>query len=396
MATDWEIHQQRDIPQEAWQYLKYHRFFGLLIPREYGGLGFSATGYGTVMTKLVSQSFVYGATVGGANTLGPTRLLLHSGTEIQKQYYLPRLAIGREIPCFVMMETENDFCGTGARSSGIIFKSIDDGELYLRLNWPSRTVALGAIATLIGLAIHLRDPDNLLDKGTNLGITCVLVPTNTPGVSRGYRHDPMGVPFYYSPIAGRNVVLPVSQIIGGIEQAGQGVEAIRKSLYTYGGINFSSTCMGLTKLVSRVTSAHRVIQEQNVFIKQPQKVPALAFARLGSLTYAMDAAHQDLCSTPTEGITDIQQEPSTVIAAIAQHTLPSIIHNLLYDGLQSLGKAGICRGPNNLLASLYMATPLLNPMAELTSSHHHECFYHQSILYYNRDLIDVITGVEDN
>lgn len=229
MATDWEIHSRKDLPPQVWDYLRQERFFGMMIPKEYGGLGFSNLAYSEVMTKLASRSFTHTATVGVTNSLGPAKLLLRYGTLDQKDYYLPRLARGEEIPCFALTEPNAGSDAGSIVSNGVVFKG-DDHKLYLRLNWEKRYITLAMIATLMGLAFRLRDPDNLLGKDEDVGITCALIPTNTPGVTIDRRHDPMGVPFYNSPTVGKDVIVSVDQIIGGVEQAGQGWKMLMQSL----------------------------------------------------------------------------------------------------------------------------------------------------------------------
>ncbi len=193
MVSDWEIYRRKDLPPQVWDYLKQERFLGMMIPQEYGGLGFSNFAYSNVMTKLASRSFTHVATVGVTNSLGPAKLLLRYGTQEQKNYYLPRLAKGEEIPCFALTEPTAGSDAASIKSEGIVFRG-EDGKLYLRLNWKKRYITLAAIATLLGLAFKLCDPENYLGKGKEVGITCVLIPTNTPGVIMGRRHDPMGVP----------------------------------------------------------------------------------------------------------------------------------------------------------------------------------------------------------
>ncbi len=350
MATDWEIHQRKDLPPEVWTYLKQERFFGMMIPPEYGGRGFSNTAYSAVMTKLASRSFTHTATVGVTNSLGPAKLLLRYGTDEQKQRYLPRLATGEEMPCFALTEPTAGSDAASLQSSGTVFEQ--DGELYLRLNWQKRYITLGAIATLIGLAVRLRDPHNLLGKGPDVGITCVLVPADTPGVELGRRHDPMGVPFYNSPIAGRNVVLPASQIIGGVERAGQGWTMLMQSLAAGRGISFPATATGVAKLVSRVTGGYSVVRQQfGLSIGKFEGVEE-PLARIGGLTYLMDAARLYTC-----GAVDAGEQPA-VVSAIAKYQFTELSRQIINDGMDILGGAGICRGPRNLLANIYTATPI--------------------------------------
>ena len=350
MATDWEIFQRKDFPPEVWRYLKEAGFFGMMIPPEYGGLGFSNTAYSAVMTKLASRSFTYTATVGVTNSLGPAKLLLHYGTPEQKNHYLPRLARGEEIPCFSLTEPKAGSDAASITSSGIVFEK--DGELYLRLNWKKRYTTLGSVSTLIGLAFRLRDPDNLLGKGEDVGITCALVPTNTPGVMAGRRHDPMGVPFYNSPMEGRDVVLPIGQIIGGVEQAGQGWKMLMQCLSAGRGISFPATCTGVAKLTTRVTGAYSTIRHQfGLPIGRFEGVEE-PLARIGGLTYLIEAARLSTCGAVDKG------EQPAVIAAIAKYHFTELSRKIITDGMDILGGAGISRGPGNLLANIYIATPI--------------------------------------
>ncbi len=351
MATDWEIHAQQDLPPQVWDYLRQEGFFGMMIPQEYGGLGFSNLAYSAVMTKLASRSFTHTATVGVTNSLGPAKLLLRYGTQAQKDYYLPRLAKGEEIPCFALTEPKAGSDAGSIVSNGVVFKG-DDGKLYLRLNWEKRYITLATIATLMGLAFRLYDPDNLLGKGEDVGITCALIPTNTPGVIIDRRHDPMGVPFYNSPTMGQDVVVSVEQIIGGVEQAGNGWQMLMQSLAAGRGISFPATCTGIAKLVTRVTGAYARVRQQfglNIGrfagIEEP-------LARIGGLTYIMEAAR-----LYTVGAVDREEQPA-VISAIAKYNFTELSRQIINDGMDIMGGAGICRGPRNLLANIYTATPI--------------------------------------
>ena len=351
MATDWEIHVRKDLPPEVWDYLKQERFFGMMIPQEYGGLGFSNLAYSTVMTKLASRSFTHTATVGVTNSLGPAKLLLRYGTQAQKDYYLPRLAKGEEIPCFALTEPNAGSDASSMVSNGVVFKGNDD-KLYLRLNWQKRYITLATIATLMGLAFKLRDPDNLLGKGEDVGITCVLIPTNTPGVIIDRRHDPMGVPFYNSPTVGQDVVVSIDQIIGGVEQAGQGWKMLMQSLAAGRGISFPATCTGIAKFVTRVTGAYARVRRQfglNIGRFEGIEEP---LARIGGLTYLMEAAR-----LYTVGAVDRGEQPA-VISAIAKYNFTELSRKIINDGMDIMGGAGICLGSRNLLANIYTATPI--------------------------------------
>jgi acyl-CoA dehydrogenase len=351
MTSDWEIYQRKDLPPEVWEYLKRERFFGIMIPTEYGGLGFSHLAYSTVMAKLASRSFTYVATVGVTNSLGPAKLLLRYGTSAQKQQYLPRLARGEEIPCFALTEPQAGSDAASITSEGVVFRG-DDQQLYLRLNWEKRYITLGAIATLLGLAFQLKDPDNLLGKGVNVGITCALIPTNTPGVIQNRRHDPMGVPFYNSPLLGKDVVVPIEQIIGGVEQAGQGWKMLMQSLAAGRGISFPATCTGVAKLVTRVAGAHAVVRKQfGLSIGRFAGVEE-PLARIGGFTYLLDALRLYTCGAVDKG------EQPAVVSAIAKYYSTELARQIINDGMDILGGAGICRGPRNLLANIYTAIPI--------------------------------------
>jgi len=351
LASDWDIYQGKDLPPQVWQYLKQEKFFGLMIPPEFGGLGFSNLAYSAVMVKLASRSFSYVATVGVANSLGPAKLLLRYGTPEQKARYLPRLAIGEEIPCFALTEPMAGSDAANLSSRGEVFQG-EDGQLYLRLNWQKRYITLAAIATLLGLAFRLYDPDNLLGKGTDLGITCALVPTDLPGVHLDRRHDPMGVPFFNSPTEGHDVILPIDHIIGGVEQAGQGWKMLMQTLAAGRGISFPATCSGVAQLVSRVTSAHAVVRQQfGLSIGRFEGIEA-PLARIAALTYLIEATRHYTAAAVDKG------EQPAVASAIAKYTTTELARQIINDGMDILGGAGICRGPHNLLANLYTATPI--------------------------------------
>ncbi|MEO1127170.1 MAG: acyl-CoA dehydrogenase [Cyanobacteria bacterium J06635_15] len=351
MATDWEIYQRKDLPPELWKFLKHERFLGMMIPKEYGGLGFSNLAYSAVMVKLASRSFTHIATVGVTNSLGPAKLLLRYGTPEQKARYLPRLAIGEEIPCFALTEPHAGSDAASLTSHGEVFRG-DDGKLYLRLNWKKRYITLGTIATLLGLAFRLRDPQNLLGKGKDVGITCALVPTDTPGVVIDHRHDPMGVPFYNSPTEGRDVILPIDHIIGGVAQAGQGWKMLMQALAAGRGVSFPASCTGVGKLVARVTGDYSLIRQQfGTSIGRFGGVEE-PLARIGGLTYMLDAVRLYTCGAVDDG-----KQPA-VVSAIAKYTTTELARRIVLDGMDILGGAGICRGPRNLLANVYTAMPI--------------------------------------
>jgi acyl-CoA dehydrogenase len=351
MVDDWDVYQKGDLPQDVWDFLKKEKFFGMIIPKEYGGLGFSAVANSEVVAKLSTRSGPLAITVMVPNSLGPAELLMHYGTEEQKDYYLPRLADGREIPCFALTEPEAGSDAGSMTSTGEVFKG-EDGELYLKLNWDKRYITLAAVSTVIGLALKLRDPQNLLGKGEDLGITCVLVPANTPGVVLGRRHNPMGVPFFNCPTNGHDVVVSVNQIIGGQAGAGRGWQMLMESLAVGRSISLPAQSTGGAKAVARVTGAYAAIRKQfGIEIGKFEGIEE-PLARIGGIAYLLEASRLF-----TVGAVDSGIKPS-VVSAIAKYNSTELFRHVINDGMDILGGAAISRGPRNLLAHAYIATPI--------------------------------------
>ena len=247
MTNDWEItHEKYDLSPEIWDYLKKEGFFSLIIPKNYGGKAFSALAHSAILAKIAGKSLTLASTVSVPNSLGPAELLLHYGTEEQKKYFLPRLAVGQEIPCFALTSS---YAGSDAGSiidSGIICKEQYNGEeiIGIKLNWQKRYITLAPIATLLGLAFKLYDPDKLVGEKNYLGITCALIPTNLPGVEIGRRHLPINIPFQNGPTTGKNVFVPLDAIIGGIKMAGLGWKMLVECLSTGRAISLPSCAAG--------------------------------------------------------------------------------------------------------------------------------------------------------
>jgi acyl-CoA dehydrogenase len=351
MTDDWDIHQRQDLRDEAWAFIKAHRFFGMVIPEKYGGHGFSANGMNAVITKIGSHSIPLAVDVMVPNSLGPGELLINYGTDEQKDYYLPRLADGREIPCFALTEPKAGSDAASITSSGELFKG-DDGELYIRLNWEKRYITLGAVATVLGLAFRLRDPDNLLGQGVDLGITCGLIPIGQDGVVVEERHNPLGVPFINSPTEGHDVVVPAGQIIGGPEQAGNGWRMLMETLAGGRGVFLPALNAGGAKLASRVAGAYAVVRRQfGLPIGRFEAVEEL-LAPIGGLTYAMDAMSRFTCGMVDQGVS------SAVISAIAKYNSSEFNRVVINHGMDLLGGKGIILGPSNLLGLKHIASPI--------------------------------------
>ena len=351
MVDSWDIYQRRDLPPAAWAFIKKHRFFGLIIPKEYGGHGFSAMANSAVVQKLASRSSVLSITVMVPNSLGPAELLIHYGTQAQRDYYLPRLAHVEDIPCFALTEPQAGSDAGNISASGEVFKD-DDGALKLRLNWQKRYITLAPIATVLGLAFKLRDPDNLLGKGENPGITCALIPTDTPGVRVGERHDPLGVPFHNGPTEGHDVVVPIDAIIGEADGAGRGWQMLMESLAAGRGISLPASASGGAKGVFRVASAHAGVRKQFGLpigkfegIEEP-------LARIGGYNYLMEAARRYTCGAIDQGA-----KPA-VVTAMAKYNFTELGREIINDGMDIRAGNAISRGPRNLLYGGYASMPV--------------------------------------
>jgi acyl-CoA dehydrogenase len=351
MVSDWEIFQNKDFDDRTWKFLKEKGFFGLIIPEKYGGYGFSANAHSAIVAKLASRCGPLATTVMVPNSLGPAELLMHYGTEEQKNHYLPRLATGEEMPCFALTEPNAGSDAGGMESTGVVFRA-DDGKLYLKLNWDKRYITLAAISTVIGLAFKMRDPDNLLGKGEFPGITAALVPSVTDGVELGLRHDPLGVPFYNCPTRGKDVVVSVDAIIGGVDGAGNGWRMLMESLAVGRGISLPAQAIGGAKTATRAVGAYAAIRKQfglNIGKFEGIEEP---MARIGGYTYLMDAARGYICGALDDGA-----KPA-VVTAIAKYNFTELGREIINDSMDIVGGAGISRGPRNLFAHSYIAMPI--------------------------------------
>lgn len=293
MANDFQItHEMADLPPELWAYLKEHRFFAMIIKKEYGGLEFSAYAQARVLQKLAGVSGILAITVGVPNSLGPGELLQHYGTDKQKNHYLPRLARGDEIPCFALTSPEAGSDAGAIPDKGVVCMGEWQGQqvLGMRLTWNKRYITLAPIATVLGLAFKLSDPDHLLGETESLGITCALIPTNTPGVEIGNRHFPLNVPFQNGPTRGKDIFVPIDFIIGGPEMAGQGWRMLVECLSVGRGITLPSNSTGSLKSVALATGAYAHIRRQ--FRLSIGKMEGIEepLARIAGNAYVMDAA----------------------------------------------------------------------------------------------------------
>ncbi len=355
MASDFEItHELADLPPQVWQYLKDNKFFAMIIKKQYGGLEFSAYAQSVVLQKLSGVSGVLSSTVGVPNSLGPGELLQHYGTEEQKNYYLPRLAQGIEIPCFALTSPEAGSDAGSIPDYGVVCEGEWEGKkvLGMRLTWNKRYITLAPVATVLGLAFKLRDPDGLLGKQQDLGITCALIPTDLKGVEIGHRHFPLNVPFQNGPTRGNDIFVPLDFIIGGAAMAGQGWRMLVECLSVGRGITLPSNSTGTTKAAALATGAYARIRRQ---FKQPighMEGVEEPLARLAGNAYMMDAA-----SNFTVAAIDLGEKPS-VISAIVKYHCTHRGQRAVIDAMDIVGGKGICMGPSNFLARSYQGSPI--------------------------------------
>ncbi|TCV29725.1 acyl-CoA dehydrogenase FadE [Vibrio crassostreae] len=355
MVNDYQVtHELADLPPEVWQYLKDHKFFAMIIKKKYGGLEFSAYAQSLVLQKLTGVSSVLSSTVGVPNSLGPGELLQHYGTEEQRNHYLPRLAEGKEIPCFALTSPEAGSDAGSIPDYGVVCKGEWQGEevLGMRLTWNKRYITLAPVATVLGLAFKLRDPDGLLGDQKDLGITCALIPTDLKGVEIGNRHFPLNVPFQNGPTQGDDIFVPIDFIIGGQKMAGQGWRMLVECLSVGRGITLPSNSTGGIKSAALATGAYARIRRQ---FKQPigrMEGVEEPLARLAGNAYVMDAA-----SNLTVAGIDLGEKPS-VISAIVKYHCTHRGQRSIIDAMDIVGGKGICLGPSNFLARGYQGSPI--------------------------------------
>ena len=354
MIDDFAVLSSDDLPEEVWDFLKREGFLGLIIPEEFGGLGFSAKANSAVVAKVSSRSVTAAVTVMVPNSLGPAELLLHYGTEDQKRHYLPRLASGEDIPCFALTEPGAGSDAGSMTSSGVVCRGTYEGRevLGMRLNWNKRYITLNAVATVIGLAFKLRDPDHLLGEEEELGITCALIPRDTPGVVADERHDPLGVPFINGPTQGHDVFVPLDFIIGGVANAGKGWRMLMQSLAAGRGISLPAQACGAAQLVTRTVGAYASVREQfNMQIGRFEGIEE-RLAPIAGMTYLMDGARRLTAASIDAG------EKPAVITAICKAYMTEGMRTVVNHGMDVIGGAGISRGPRNVLARAYQALPV--------------------------------------
>ncbi len=354
MVSDWEIGQAMDLPPAAWEHIKTHGFFALIIPKEYGGKGFSAYAHSQVAMKLATRSGDLASTVMVPNSLGPAELLLHYGTDEQRNHYLPRLARGDDIPCFALTGPLAGSDAGAMPDTGVICKGEWEGKetLGLRLNWEKRYITLGPVATLLGLAFKAHDPDHLLGEEEDLGISLALIPTDTPGVDIGRRHLPLGAAFMNGPNSGKDVFIPLEFLIGGQEMLGKGWMMLMNCLSVGRSISLPAVGTGAAKFTSLVTGQYAQVREQfNVPLSAFEGIQE-ALARIGGNAWLMDSARM-----LTANAVDLGEKPS-VLSAILKYHLTERGRECISHAMDVHGGKGIIMGPNNYLGRNWQGAPI--------------------------------------
>jgi len=355
MLDDWKVtHEEYDLPEKVWKFIRENGFFGLVIPKEDGGLGFSNTAHSEIVMKISTRSVSAAVTVMVPNSLGPGELLMHYGTDQQKQHYLPRLAGGQEIPCFALTSPVAGSDAGAIPDKGIVCKGQWNGEevLGLKVTWNKRYITLAPVATLIGLAIKVYDPDKLMGDQDEIGVTCVMVPRETEGVHAGARHLPMNTVFMNGPTWGNDVFIPMDQVIGGQEMLGKGWTMLLECLSIGRSISLPALGTGAGKVASLATGSYALTREQfGRSISQFEGVQE-ALEPIAGYTYMMDAAR-----LLTSGMLDRGVRPS-VPSAVLKYRNTDLMRIVINHAMDVVAGRGVITGPRNFLARAYQAVPI--------------------------------------
>jgi acyl-CoA dehydrogenase len=354
LLNDEEIAQKRDLSPKAWEFIKKHKLFGMIIPKSEGGLGFSAAGHAAVVTKIATKSLTAAIITMVPNSLGPGELLVHYGTDRQKKKYLKNLAEGKDIPCFALTEPHAGSDAANGRSFGVIKKGKFNGKAItgIELTFKKRYITLAPIATVVGLAFRLYDPEGLIGDKPDLGITCALLPRNTKGLRIGNRHDPMGVPFPNGTVEGEKVFIPIDYVIGEEKGLGNGWRMLMEQLSCGRGISLPSLSIGGAQLSARAAGAYAQIREQFGLPIAKFEGVREPLARIAINAYTMNAAGKF-----TVAAVDAGERPA-VASAIAKAYLTEGMRQSINDAMDIMGGAAICRGPRNIFSRAYSAIPI--------------------------------------
>lgn len=356
MLDDWKIcNEDYDLPPEIWAFLKKNKFFAMIIPKKYGGLEFSALAHSSVVMKVAGRSITAAVTIMVPNSLGPGELLMHYGTDEQKDYYLPRLSSGEDIPCFALTGPEAGSDAGAMPDTGIVCKGSFDGKddvLGVRLNWEKRYITLGPVATVLGLAFKLYDPDHLIGEEVNRGITLALIKTNTPGIDIGNRHFTSNHMFMNGPNRGKDVFIPMDWIIGGVDYVGKGWTMLMNCLSAGRGISLPALSTGAGKYIARYTGAYARIRKQFKIPVGYFEGVEEALAQIAGQAYLMESAR----ALTLVGL-DTGENPS-VVSGIVKYQLTERMRTVVNLAMDVHGGHGICMGPNNFLGRAYQGIPI--------------------------------------
>lgn len=355
MIDDWEIvFRNADINENIWDFIKKHGFLGMIIPKEYGGLGFSVSAVGEIFALLYAKSVTVATTVSVPNSLGPAELLIHYGTKEQQAYYLPRLAAGEEIPCFALTSPYAGSDATSMLDTGVVVTGTFDNKeiIGIKLNWNKRYITLAPVATLLGLAFKLYDPDKLLDQQEDIGITCALIPTNLPGITIGRRHYPLNTPFQNGPTSGKDVFIPLSYIVGGVAMAGKGWKMLMENLAAGRAIALPASALGGASHSLMVTTAYANARQQfNLPVSRFEGIQEV-LARMAANTYIIDALFHMTINVIQSGT------QAAIASAISKYHTTELGRKVINDAMDVHGGKAICLGPSNYLFAGYQATPI--------------------------------------
>lgn len=355
MIDDWQVrHTEREIPEPIWDFAKKHGFLGMLISKEHGGLGFSAQAQSLILGKIASRSPDVCTIVMVPNSLGPGELIEKYGTDEQKHHYLPRLAKGLEVPCFSLTGPTSGSDAATMRDIGSVTMGMHEGRevLGIRLSWDKRYITLGPKATLVGLAFRLFDPQNLLGKGEDIGITVALIPASHPGVNIGRRHLPSGAAFPNGPNWGNDVFIPMEFVIGGEKMVGQGWRMLMECLAAGRAISLPSSGAAGAKAMLRFTTAYGRIRKQFGLPVARMEGLEEPLARMIETAYVNEAGRAVTASMVSRG------EKPSVISAIMKYQSTERLRRSVNDAMDLHGGRAICDGPTNYLQSAYLMIPV--------------------------------------
>jgi acyl-CoA dehydrogenase len=351
LIDDYQISIDRDLPQDLWDRFKKEGFMGMIIPKTYGGKGFSAHGHSQVVQKISSCSSNVSGTIAVPNSLGPGELLMRYGTEDQKNYFLPRLASGELVPCFGLTAPHSGSdAASMSEAEGVVVER--DGKLGIVASFNKRYITLAPVAGVIGLAFALKDPNKLLKGVGAEGISIALLERDHPGLMMGKRHDPLQASFMNGPVTGTDVFIPMEMIIGGQTRLGFGWNMLMDCLAEGRSVSLPASAVGASKLAVTAVGAYARIRKQfRVPIAEMGGVQE-AIARIAAETFIITSAQMMVNSMLAN------HEQPAVLSAVMKSQTTHRARLVMNDAMDVMGGAGICRGKNNMLGNQFMGMPI--------------------------------------